>query len=190
MPPLYLIYLVASSIYKTNVRNQTTCYYSWAMNNRFLALVMVLALGAASAQSERFQLFANCKPIDLFVEELPGTDAARIGLSKQRVQTAVESRLRSAQLYGSSRFAPFLYFKLLIPLLYVKVNVVGAAHSVDFEFHQEVRTLDSGLIGFAATWDHGFTGIHGGDASYIMSGISELMDIFLSEYLRVNEGAC
>jgi len=156
------------------------------MNNCFLALVVVLVLGVAAAQSpeqrlERFELFNDCEPMYLLVERLPA-DAAGIGLSEQRVQAAVESRLRSARLYDSFRFAN--------TYLYIRVAVVGGAFHISFEFNQRVRTLDSGLTGTATTWRSGITGTHGRDAGYIMSAVSELMDFFLSEYLRVNEEAC
>ena len=36
----------------------------------------------------------------------------------------------------------------------------------------------------ATTWEKGGIGTHGGDAAYILSGISGYMDEFLVEYLR------
>ena len=154
---------------------------------RLLPLAVVLTMGAATAQSldldrtiERFELFNNCEPMYLLVENLP-PDAAEIGLSKQGVQAAVESRLRSARLYDSSGSSSYLY---------VNVNVVGAAFGVELEYYQRVLTLESGLRGSAVTWGTGLTGTHGRDANYILSLVSRLMDTFLSKYLRVNEEAC
>ncbi len=47
---------------------------------------------------DRFALYTGCQPVGLIIEELPD-DAANIGLTKQRMQTAVESRLRGAKIY-------------------------------------------------------------------------------------------
>ena len=40
------------------------------------------------------------------------------------------------------------------------------------------------------TWDLGATGTHGGDAGYVLQTLSEFVDTFVVEYLRVNEAAC
>ena len=105
-------------------------------------MLTLAATGEAQSTVERFQLFNNCEPMYLLVEDL-SADAARIGLSKQSIQVAVESRLRSARLYDSFRFAD--------THLYVNVAIVGAAFSVVFEYRQGVLTLDSGLRGTATT---------------------------------------
>ena len=46
------------------------------------------------------------------------------------------------------------------------------------------------LDGFASTWDIGSFGTHGGNAGYILQSVSEHLDRFVLEYLRVNEAAC
>ena len=49
----------------------------------------------------------------------------------------------------------------------------------------------SGLERGATTWERGETlGQHGGDAGFIMQALSEDLDLFILEYLRVNEGYC
>ena len=48
----------------------------------------------------------------------------------------------------------------------------------------------SGTNNAAATWSIGGIGTHGGDAGYILSGLSQFMDDFLLAFLRVNEDAC
>ena len=117
----------------------------------------------------------------LFVESLPA-DAAEIDLAKASIQVAVESRLRSARLYDSeSTFGPYLY---------VNVNVVGRAFNTSLKYNKQVYDLASDVTGAANTWNTSFTGTHGGGSNYILSTISELMDSFLVEYLRVNEAAC
>ena len=46
---------------------------------------------------------------------------------------------------------------------------------------------------FANTWERTYMGIHRGgeeSAAFIMQGLSELVDTFVLEYLRVNEESC
>ena len=154
----------------------------------WLVLLAILAASQADralaqevSSLDRFKLFNECRPMRLLVEELPA-DAAEIDLAKASIQVAVESRLRSARLYDSeSTFGPYLY---------VNVNVVGRAFHTSLEYKKLFHDLASDVTGTASTWDISFTGTHGGDSNYILSGISELMDRFLVEYLRVNEAAC
>ena len=139
------------------------------------------ALAQEVSSLDRFRLFNECRPMRLLVESLPA-DAAELGLTKASIQVAVESRLRSARLYDSeSTFGPYLY---------VNVNVVGRAFHASLEYNKLVRDPASDVPGTATTWDIRSTGTHGADSSYILSAISELMDRFLVEYLRVNESAC
>ena len=58
------------------------------------------------------------------------------------------------------------------------------------EYRKQVRDLASGEVNVTTTWDTGATGTHGGDAAYIVSAVSEYLDRFLTQYLRVNEAAC
>ena len=131
-------------------------------------------------QLKRFKLFAKCQPIKLLVEGLP-PDASKINLTRESIQVTAESRLRSARLYHSeARYT-----------LYINVNIVGPAYSVRLDFKKPVRDFFSNeLFGMATTWDTGSIGLHGSDGRFILSSISQLMDHFLVEYLRVNEEVC
>jgi len=68
------------------------------------------------------------------------------------------------------------------------VNTLKSAFTVNFQFNKMLSDPITGIESFAATWREGFVGR--GDADYILSTISLLMDKFLDEYLRVNEKAC
>ncbi len=138
------------------------------------------ALDAAGQDLERFQLFADCQLMWLVVEDLD-SDASDIGLTKASIQAAAESRLRSARLYASS---------LTHPYLYINVNVVGGGYNIGLEYNKLVYDPLSDSNGMATTWRIGSTGTHGGTASYILSNVSQHMDKFLAEFLRVNEGSC
>lgn len=154
-----------------------------------LLLVLLPTPGFAQDTDERmdtFALFTRCSEVDLVVEQLP-EDARDLGLTKETLERAARSRLRSARVYSD---AP----KSLVPYLYINVNVVSPAHSVQVEFHKRLFDPTSGHFGFPATWDQGLTGTHGrgGDAgaSFVVQGLSMIMDEFIDEYMRVNADAC
>ena len=146
--------------------------------------LLALAMAATPAQEvtdiDRFQLFNNCDPMALVVESLHD-DAADIGLTDERLQFAAESRLRGARLYTSDRSRAYLY---------VNVTVAGKAFSASLKYAKKMRDLATGNAGVASAWSRGITGTHGQEPDYIASGLSELLDRFLTEYLRVNKSAC
>ena len=128
----------------------------------------------------RFKFFADCRPMRLVVESL-SPDASKIGLTKEAIRAAAESRLRSARLYRSIGFSPYLY---------INVNVVGRGFDISLDFKKNVYDPLSENMGVATTWERGSAGTHGGNANFLLSSISRHMDKFLVEFLRVNEKAC
>ena len=150
-----------------------------------LALLLVPVAAAQDTieeQRERFQLFNACRPMTLVVEYLSDY-AKEIGLNREALQAAAESRLRAARLYTED------YVNTGLAHLYVDVHVVGQAFHISLEYKKWV-TDEFGQSSAASTWDVGSTGTHGGTASYVVSGLSEHLDTFLAAYLRVNEQAC
>ena len=151
----------------------------------WLVLLAIFAspAGGAAAQDisprDRFQLFNECRPMNLIVADVSAA-AAEIDLTTAAIQTAVESRLRSARLYDVDAGS----------LLYVNVIVVGRAYAFDLEYTKVVYDQVSTERGLATTWESGQVGTHGGDAAYILAGLAGYMDVFLVAYLRVNESAC
>ena len=86
-----------------------------------VTLVSSTAVGETSTFEEqyaRFQLFSDCGPMRLVVEELD-EDAANIGLTEGPIRAAAESRLRSARLYRAGAD----------PYLYIQVTVAGGGFS-------------------------------------------------------------
>ena len=145
-----------------------------------LAVAMATAPVQDVTDVDRFRLFNNCESMFLLVESL-GDDAADIGLTKERLQVAAESRLRGARLFTLDRNRPYLY---------VNVNVSSRAFSTSLVYTKNMRDLATGITGAASAWKRGLTGTHGKDAEYVVSSLSGLLDRFLTEYLRVNESAC
>ncbi len=149
---------------------------------------------------DAFGLWHGCAPMRLNVR-LSG-DAADIDLTYERIRTLAESRLRAARLYGEYDnevlFSSPLPFELLElpPSLHVNVGVLvsesgrNGAFSIDVLFRKRLRDVASDLLGFTATWNTEIFGMHGGDAGHILQRVSEKIDLFILEYLRVNETAC
>ncbi len=131
--------------------------------------------------SDRFELFAECAPVFL-IEYVQGGQAEEIGLTEERVRTMAESRLRAARLYGRGP-----------PVLEVTIMTLddGPAFVRWIELSKRLRDDDmTGLSRSAVTWTSLSIGTHGGDAGFVMQGLSEQLDAFIGEYLRVNESYC
>ena len=157
---------------------------------------MVAASASAGEVSDRdrFQLWAACASVRLLVEDLT-KDAAKIGLHKKDIETAVRSRLRGARIYDDDA----LSWLSKTSRVYVNVAVVGRAFNVNVDLLRSVEVLlpywhspegIGPLVGYAATWSAGSTGTHSNHSSYILSSIALEIDNFIDEYLRVNADAC
>ena len=133
-----------------------------------------------------FALWNECEPIGLLIESL-NDDAAAIDLTEERIQTLAESRLRAARLYASEVGTRYMYIRVTVLIF---KNRPGGAYSSRVSFQKYLRDGVSQQIGIAATWDASGIGIHTGDAGYILQHVSEQLDRFILEYLRVNEAAC
>ena len=46
------------------------------------------------------------------------------------------------------------------------------------------------IFGEATTWYHYMVGIHANQEDHIRSTVTDMLDVFLADYLRVNEAAC
>ena len=155
-----------------------------------LAVVAGIQPGLALAQDDgrvapldRFKLYNACRPIVLVVEDV-SYDAFAIGLTKDRVKLATESRLRAARLYTEDSA------KATYAWLYVTANVYRAAFSLTVEYRKRLFDPVSGETWFATTWNKSITGSHGDNPGFIVQDLSEKVDKFLVEYLRVNEKDC
>ena len=161
-----------------------------------IGIVATVLLFAAPASAEtvddrdRFQLWNNCEPVRLIVEDLPA-DAGKIGLRREDIQTAVRSRLRSARIFTPNPFAT--------QYLYVNVSVVGSAFGIGVRLKRHVQLMrpiweqreGSGrLSGIATTWIKDGLGTHDGDSGFILSNVARYIDTFIDDYFKVNADAC
>ena len=123
----------------------------------------------------------NYRNVGLLIESLPG-DLIELGLTKERIRTRLELRLRSLNLIpvaGGDR----------PEFLYVRVSGIGNAFTVRLELNRPGNYLAPDGDSFAvykmsvATWAKGMLGSHGGSAAYIL----ERLDQSLNEYLKANQ---
>ena len=128
---------------------------------------------------DRFQLWNRCQPMSLHVATL-SKDAAKIGLTKESITTAVRSRLRAARLYDAKAAT----------ILRVRVNVYRMAFNIVIGYYKLMKDIVSKELLLSSNWDTGSIGTHGQSSNYIISSISEHTDKFIDEYLRVNNAAC
>jgi len=138
--------------------------------------------GSATAADEG--LFTRCASMDLVIEELDSEDTQRTGLTEKSIENAVESRLRAARLFAPSGKQNRRQY------LYIRVNTVGFAFSIEVELARYLDDLGYGFGGSATVWNVISTGMHGGDGQYILGLVAKYLDEFIASYLRVNEEHC
>ena len=168
-----------------------SCDASAAAGDRWRAvglagvIVLVAAGGVAAAQSpeparspqdDRFALLW-CFPFGFEVRVQADGDA--YGVTHDRVSVLVESRLRAARLYRDWSIGPELD---------VYVWFSGPALLLEVAFYRWVEA--GALSGYAATWGRRRLGAHGRSGDYVMQQLSEMVDGFILEHLRVNEDSC
>ena len=158
-----------------------------------VAVIAVAPLEAQDAQErDRFELFNDCLPVGLSVF-LYDDEGDLPELTEERVQTLAESRLRAARLFHQGIIfnrTRLLTGGVLVSVLPISVDVVGQAVAGSVSLSKPVNDPRSGVTGFISTWERSFMGTHRGDADSIMQRLSELVDTFVLEYLRVNEESC
>lgn len=131
-----------------------------------------------------FELWNRCAPTSLVVEGL-SSEADEIGITRERIETLARSRLRSARIYRDGWSDTYLYIRVNVRLTYYGLEVEYRKFVFD---HLAGEKTDG--QGFATTWERGGVGVHGRDAGFVLQNVSEHIDEFIDEYLRVNAEAC
>ena len=151
-----------------------------------LGLVLLAAISRAEVPDhlgprDAFELWTNCEPVSLFVW-LNKNDATYLDLTEEALEIAVRSRLRSARV--------FMVGGTLVHLE-VSVHVVSNAFHIDVTLSKRLKDwIFSGITRHGITWQANSTGTHGNNANFILQSVSQHIDKFLDEYLRVNADAC
>ena len=153
-----------------------------------VGLTFALALpldGQEVTDWERFELFTECAPIYMRAL-ITGEEAEEIGLTSDRIKTMAESRLRAARLWSET----------IVTDTYLQVGIAVFQGAFAYKVIFSKYLYDSsGNRHLARTWQEPGApwpaiGTHGGNAGFIMQRLSEDLDAFILEYLRVNEGSC
>lgn len=129
--------------------------------------------------TDKFRLFNKCQPVTYSLA-LQDDD---LGLSEEAIRTMIESRLRAARIYSDTEWNG--------SSIRVTINVNKNAFSTTIMFNKLFQdTVFSEDIGSAITWMEGGIGLSGGRADFVMNSVSQKMDGFINEYMRVNGSAC
>lgn len=128
--------------------------------------------------SEDWEVLKDIDELGVLVESL-SICASEIGLSRERLITVVELKLR--------REGVKVVEAINTPYLYINVLVLKNAFNIRIELTEKVKIKRLNRIHYAVvTWGTGATGIHGDDPEYIVSGLSSQLDKFLNDYYKAN----
>ena len=155
-----------------------------------VALVLIAAVSAAGQSRPRpdsFQLDNGCNPLGLFVD-VGFTDPD--GVTLDRVVDLVRNRLRIARLFDEDAWRWFEDENRKPVLLVVTISVFGRAFVLDVRFTREVRVVGTGFQGRATTWSRRMAGERARNGDFMVQHLSEMLDEFILEYLRVNGEYC
>ncbi len=100
------------------------------------ALVLATSAMTSSATTtnkseiERWKLYTACAPMDFLVESLRPKNVREIGLTRETIVNAMESRLRAARLFALTPIEKKNQY------LYVNVNIVGSAFHIAVELYR------------------------------------------------------
>ncbi len=154
-----------------------------------VAFALVFSLAAPLAAQFppgglRFMLYNGCEPIEPLFRFSLGDRGEEIGLTDDRIRTMAMSRLRAARMVASPGSDPATQ-------IIITVAVVDLAFAYYMNFYKMLDDPQSGDSALGRTYRIApVVGTHGNDAGNIMQLLSESLDAFIGEYLRVNEVAC
>jgi hypothetical protein len=131
----------------------------------------------------------HSKEIEIMVENLSEA-LMDIRLTSERVRTRTELKARSVGLSPRSRELQRLH----AGYLYVRLNGIGNAFSVNVEFMRSVNFsvqdpdgADSlAFLALAPVWRTGTLGTHGSDPTFVLEALDKFLDEFFNEYLKEN----
>ena len=146
------------------------------------ATIMEMRQRHIEMRQRRFQLFNNCEQMSLSVQFMSKDSAiANIDDIEDRIQTMAESRLRAARLFTDSASNN----------LSLGLTVSGPAFSAYMHYAKPLYDAVSGLTYRSPSWLFQVgSGTHGGNAEGVLQMVSEAIDLFVLEYLRVNDSVC
>lgn len=135
---------------------------------------------------DRFRFWNDCKPVQLVVARL-NQNAKNIGLTEESIEAAARSRLRASRIFTAdeNHMPP--------TTLFVNVDIgKGTTFLVSVELWKWLKDDINGISSSwrSSTWDTYSYGTFGANSTIPISLVSQLVDKFIDEYLRVNAAAC
>lgn len=161
-----------------------------ALSSVLLALSLLVAphlsnaQGGTSHKDLEWVLWNNCEPIILTVNV--DNNLVKKGLSEKQIENAIVTRLISARIYGKP--------KENAGELEVKLNSLDHSHSysilVSFKLlAYRLLYSDQWTSGTTITWVISGHGISS-QPRIILDAVTETIDEFVADYLRINYPAC
>ncbi len=145
--------------------------------------------GQSASDFERFQLYNACRPMGLRGHLGQSGHEDGIKITLDHITPVVKSRLRAERLYSPLKSESNGAF-LEVSVNVAEVSPEVAAHTISLQYHKLITDAASGLENTAATWITDSGGSGGHDPETISEVVTLVLDRFLKEYLRVNEGDC
>ena len=149
-----------------------------------LRVSLVLAIAtAAIAQDPTDPLSASCDPVDIRIGIDDGIvdpdNSDDYGVTWVRIRTLAESRLRAARLYPDDISSVF------INSVHIGVWYSRWAVFTEVQFRKWFHPY-----GTLTVWERRRLGSHRRDGTLVMQDVSEMVDEFILDYLRVNGEHC
>ena len=132
---------------------------------------------------ELFQLWNKCRPIGF---ELKLYGGKSLGLTRDTIKTLVRDRLKAARLYTENYEPPEKRLEMLVRV----GGPANPAFSYLMLFIKRMKDEETGLHLDATGWLKDAFGAHQGERAVVLFHISQALDKFIDEYLRVNDTEC
>jgi len=151
-----------------------------------LTSLVLFCVASVSGQSHPREYERNAlmgiNAVKVVIEDL-SSDAVHLGLSRDRLRTLTELRLRQSGISMSPDALPYVY---------VRVNLLktkgGYAAHVNVRVNAPVQLVHSSKMALATIWSEG--SIHKGPASsckqQVEDAVGEELDLFANDYLAAN----
>ena len=163
---------------------------------RFKRIVLFLVLSLLLCETSfLYEQYQNLREIgskfEVVIEDFAREkDIKKIGLTKERLRTVAELRLRKEGMTivdEKNREIP-ADEKSEIPMVYINVNVVGLAYNINLMICEDVVLKRPSSVTWilAPIWGRSITGTHGGRSEEIISSLNMLLDGFFNDYYKAN----
>lgn len=139
---------------------------------------------------EKFMLLTNCAPVHVVLSIKTNE---QVQIDKKSIMNVLESRLRSAGIFFDKKdFGKEETKRVPVPLYVYVRSFRGRTLDisiVSISLLKMVQEIHNNLTGMANVWEEHRISPYSSEKD-VSSVLSQLMDKFLTEYLRVNEAAC